>query len=55
MLEHFAKSGTPFERVGNFEGYNEIVVDSVSWVRALPRAVEAIFVLECEKGAANLQ
>ena len=54
MLDFFAREGKPY-REGGFEGYNEVVVESASWIRNLPRSVEAIFLVECGGHQANLQ
>jgi hypothetical protein len=37
-----------------FKGYNEIVVDSATWVRELPASVEAIFLVQCNHGDKQL-
>ena len=34
-------------------GYNELVIESATWVRNLPDAVEAIFVVECDGSRRN--
>lgn len=54
MLDFFAKVGKPYRR-GGFEGYNEIVVESRTWLANLPRSIEAIFLVECRSSDGNLQ
>ena len=54
LLDVFASKGEPFTGVGNFKGYNEIVVDPVPWLEHLPHSVEAIFMVDCTAGSAQL-
>ena len=51
----YEQLGEPFTGVGNYKGYNEIVVDSKHWLEGLPGSVEAIFMVDCEDGDANLR
>jgi len=56
LLDVFAKNGEPFTGVGNFKGYNEIVVDTVPWLENLPHSVEGIFMVDCgNTNQANLR
>ena len=57
FLDTFVGAAEPFERVGDFKGYNEVVVESATWLRNLPWSVEAIFYVECDVGSgfANTQ
>lgn len=54
LLMQHAQTGRGYRGIGNFEGYNEIVVDAADWVGHLPRSVEAIFIVECKDGDRNL-
>ena len=49
LLDIFAREGAPFPNGEYFLGYNEIIVDSPTWVQGLPGSVEAIFVLEGQR------
>ena len=53
MFDLFARHGEPFDRVGGFKGYNEVIVESATWLRNLPWSVEAIFQVACEEGDVN--
>ena len=55
LLDLYETGGEPFTSVGNFKGYNEIVVDSKHWIEGLPGAVEAIFMIDCGDGDENLR
>ena len=55
FLDTFRRHGDAFTGHHDFKGYNEIVVESDTWLRNLPRSVEAIFYLECQEGEANTQ
>ena len=55
LFDLFETRGAEFTGVGSFSGYNEIVVDTQSWIDNLPHSVEAIFSVECDKGAVNLR
>ena len=54
LLEHFANEGEPFPGVGNFKGYNEVVVDTRAWIDGLPESVEAMWLLDCNNNDQNL-
>ena len=55
LLDLYAQYGEPFTAVGNFKGYNEIVVDAKHWIDGLPGSVEALFMLDCGDGDTNLR
>ena len=53
MLAAHAEHGVPYGGIGTYTGYNEIVVESASWLASLPRAIEAVFITECADGERN--
>lgn len=55
LLDVFARNGDAFTGVGNFKGYNEIVVDTQPWLTNLPDSVEAIFMVDCGNAGSNLR
>ena len=40
--------------MGNFKGYNEIVVGSETWLENLPHSVDAFFIIDCNDEDENL-
>ena len=38
-----------------FKGYNEVIVESDTWLRNLPLSVEAMFFVDCAEGDPNVQ
>ena len=40
---------------GRFKGYNEVIVESDTWLRNLPLSVEAMFFVDCAEGDPNVQ
>ena len=43
MLAKHATLGDQFKGIGTFSGYNEVIVESASWIASLPQSVEAFF------------
>ena len=43
MLENHASFGDQFKGIGTFSGYNELIVESATWIENLPRSIEAFF------------
>lgn len=54
LLDTFADTGAEYSGIGDFKGYNEVVISSDPWIDALPNSVEAIFLIDCEPGQKNL-
>ena len=50
LLDEFADTGEGYRGVAiaKYKGYNELVVQSASWVANLPESIEAFFYLDCE-------
>lgn len=46
--------GADYKGIGNFKGYNEVVVRSRDVLNSLPSSIEAIFLTECNAGQSNL-
>ena len=60
LMRRHAERGSDYWGVGDFKGYNEIVVDSETWLRRLPESVQAVFIVDCVglrtvNGKGNLQ
>lgn len=55
LLDLFERGGMNFDGVGNFAGYNEIVIDSDHWIDNLPDSIEGFFMVECNDNDANLR
>ena len=53
LIEKHATLGSRYTGMGSYTGYNEIVVDSSSWVETLPGAIEAFFFFDGCSGQAN--
>ena len=53
FLDLFARNGQAFDGIGKFTGYNEIIIESDTWIRNLPLSVEAIFMIDCKAGDVN--
>lgn len=43
LLKVSAKYSKPYDGIGSYEGYNELVVDAEAWLEQLPHSIEAIF------------
>jgi hypothetical protein len=54
LLMQHADFGWNYHGMGNYEGYNEVVVASQSLLRNLPRSIEAFFIVDCQKNQPNL-
>ena len=39
--------------IASYSGYNEIVIDSGTWLSNLPHSIEAIFLVDCSKRQRN--
>ena len=55
LLSLFAQKGEKFGGFGSFKGYNEMVIDTVQWLRHLPASVQGIFIVECAAAEANVR
>jgi hypothetical protein len=53
LIEKHATLGSAYTGMGTYTGYNEIVIDSSSWVETLPGAIEAFFYFDGCSGHAN--
>jgi hypothetical protein len=54
LFDLVAQQGDPFTGVGNYKGYNEVVLDSEAWIEGLPESIEAIFMVDCSSSDPNL-
>ena len=55
LLDVFVQNGQPFGGIGNWKGYNEVVVDTNTWLKELPHSVEAMFIVECDDWERNTE
>ena len=53
MLQEFVQSSSRYTGFGSYSGYNEIVIDSGTWLSNLPHSIEAIFLVDCSKRQRN--
>ncbi len=54
LIEKHAFLGSKYTGMGTYTGYNEVVIDSSSWVETLPGIIEAFFYFDgCAPGQAN--
>lgn len=54
LLHHQESMGVDYHGIGNFKGYNEMVIAADGWIANLPESIEAIFITDCSSGQSNL-
>ena len=54
MLHLQESRGSSYTGVGNYKGYNEVVIATDAWLKHLPESIEAIFIIDCEPDVPNL-
>lgn len=54
LLNHHADFGATYSGIGNFEGYNEFILESHD-IKHFPHDIQAFYIVQCEETEQNLQ